>query len=127
MSIFDALGNATSTAYHGHKAQKEAARFAASVRPGHTYYSVATIHGGHPGLPDQVLLEWRFSKPGRWIGQGAKDGHLTAAGAWLGYGPLHATRPPGLMTHKELSRRPGCYPDAESIPFGEVRLSPAGV
>lgn len=107
-------------------AQKEAAAFAATVRPGHTYYSVVNLHPQHPGTPRQALMEWRFSRPGRWLGQEARCGHLTAAGAWLGFGPLHAGRPGGkLMTLGELQRQPGILPPdpAEAI----SRATPAGV
>lgn len=106
-------------------AQKEAAAFAARVKPGHTYWSVVNLHAQHPGTPAQALMEWKFSKPGRWIGQEPRCGHMSAAGAWLGYGPLHADRPPRLMTFPELRRRPDIFgPDpAEAL----SRATPAGV
>jgi hypothetical protein len=109
----------------GRRAQKEAAAFQASIKPGRTYWSVVDLNPQHPGTPKQALLEWTFSKPGRWIGQEPRCGHMTAAGAWLGYGPLHATRPPKLMTYQELRRRPGIFgPDpAKTI----RRATPAGV
>lgn len=108
-----------------HNARAEAARFAAGVQPGHTYYSVVNNHARHPGVPRQLLLEWVFSAPGRWIGQEARHGHLTAAGAWLGYGPLHENRPGGLMTHAEFSSRPGVAGPEVELHAGD--LTPAGV
>ena len=106
-------------------AQKEAADFAASVEPGRTYYSVVDLNAKYPGAPKRALMEWVFSRPGRWIGQEARCGHMTAAGAWLGYGPIHERKPGGLMTFAELRRRPGIFgPDpAEVI----SHATPAGV
>lgn len=112
-------------------AQKEAAEFAATVKPGHTYYSIVNNHAKYPGAPAQILMEWTFSKPGRWIGQEARCGSVTAAGAWLGYGPLHERRPVSrrrgeeLMTFQELRDRPDIFgPD----PVKAIRqATPAGV
>lgn len=107
-------------------AQKEAAAFAATVKPGHTYYSVVDLNAKYPGAPRRALMEWTFSKPGRWIGQESRCGHMTAAGAWLGYGPLHERKPGGgLMTFQELRNRPGIFgPD----PSKAIRqATPAGV
>ena len=106
------------------RAQKEARDFAAKVVPGHTYWSVLDNHARYPGAPAQLLMGWRFTAPGRWIGQEARCGHLTAAGAWLGYGPLHADRPRGLMTPGEAANRGVAGPNlAETI----RRATPAGV
>jgi hypothetical protein len=106
-------------------AQKEAATFAATVKPGHTYYSVVDLNAKYPGAPKRALMEWTFSRPGRWIGQEARCDHMTAAGAWLGYGPIHERKPGGLMTFQELRNRPGIFgPDpAEVI----SHATPAGV
>ncbi|MFI0900530.1 hypothetical protein [Streptomyces sp. NPDC020983] len=105
-------------------AHKEAAQFALKVKPGHTYYSIVENHARHPGAPARLLMEWRFSRPGRWIGQEARCGHLTAAGAWLGYGPLHEDRPAGLLTFAEAGRRAGVgAPEFQLM----LDLVPAGV
>lgn len=122
MNLFDLVAPATMA---GHRAQKEARAFAATVVPGHTYWSVVNLNASHPGLPRQALVTWKFSKPGRWIGQEARCDHMTAAGAWLGYGPLHAERPGGgLMTFRELQNRPGISLDLSEFSGHAV---PAGV
>lgn len=110
----------------GRRAQKEAAKFEADVKPGHTYYSVVINHGRYPGAPARLLMEWRFSKPGRWIGQNARCGHLTAAGAWLSYGPLHERKPGGIPTFAEHQRRPGIVMDPAQA-LADATLVPAGV
>jgi hypothetical protein len=112
LSIFDVIGQVTATAYHGHKAQKEAARFEANVKPGHTYYSIVINRSPRGTSPSHFLLEWKFSKPGRWIGQPPKCGHLSAAGAWLGFGPLYEVRPKGILTWQEWNDRPDVTDDA---------------
>ncbi len=108
-----------------HGARREAAKFAATVIPGHSYWSIVDLNVTHPGMPQQALVEWKFSKPGRWLGQEARSGHLTAVSAWLGFGPLHADRPRRLQTFGELARRPGIFgPDpADAI----SHATPAGV
>lgn len=106
-------------------ARRDAARFALTVEPGRTYYSVVNNHGRYPGAPRQMLLEWQFTARGPWLWQNARCGHLTAEGAWLGYGPLHATRPAGIMTHAEFRRRPGVAGPEVELRQGD--LTPAGV
>lgn len=109
-------------------AQREAAKFAATVKPGHTYYSITDNHARYPGAPAQILMEWKFTAPGRWIGQEARCGHLTAAGVWLGYGPLHENRPSGpggkIPTLRELQHQPGILGPAS---ITDLELVPAGV
>jgi hypothetical protein len=107
-----------------YRARREAREFAASVKPGHTYYSVLDNHATYPGAPKQLLMEWKFTAPGRWIGQEARCGHLTAAGAWLGYGPLLANRPRGLMTPREAANRSVAGPDLADI---LAQATPVGV
>jgi len=104
------------------RARKEAAEFALKVKPGVTYYSIVDNHAKYPGAPEQLLMEWRFTPRGRWIGQEARCGSVTAAGAWLGYGPLYETRPRGLMTFAESNRNPGV-----GSPINPRYLTPAGV
>lgn len=96
-------------------ARKDAERFALTVKPGVTYYSVVDNHARYPGAPARLLVEWVFTGRGRWIGQEARCGHMTAAGAWLGYGPLHESRPAGIMTRAEFSRQPGVSGPLESL------------
>lgn len=102
-------------------ARREAAAFAASVIQGHTYYSIVNNHAHYHGAPAQLLMTWVFSKPGRWIGQDARCGSVTAVGAWLGYGPLHKSRPAGLMTFAESARV------GVAGPLESRNLVPAGV
>jgi len=91
---------------HGFAAKRKAAAFAASVRPGHTYYSVLDNNAQHPGAPERILLEWTFTAPGWLLSQEPRCGHLTATGAWLSYGPLYAKRPGELKTLRELGLNP---------------------
>jgi hypothetical protein len=121
-NILDFVAPAT---WAKHSARKEATRFALTVKPGRTYYSVVNIRASYPGAPSQLLMEWRFTAPGRWIGQEARCGHTTAAGAWLGYGPLHETRPAGLLTYSEFSNLPDVFEAEKMIRRGN--LTPAGV
>lgn len=112
--------------------QKKAAEFQASIKPGHTYYSVVDLNARYPGAPRQALAEWTFSKPGRWIGQEPRCGHMTAAGTWLSAGPLYATRPARLMTFQELHDRPSLFaPGADTRDVDRAlrsaKLTPAGV
>lgn len=106
------------------RAQKDADAFEAKVKPGHTYYSIVDNNAKYPGAPTQLLMEWKFSGRGRWIGQAPRCGHMTAASAWLGYGPLHEHKPGGLLTIGEWSRHSIAGPKIE-IRKGD--LTPAGV
>lgn len=115
----------------GRRAHKKAAEFQDTVKSRHTYYSVVSLHLGYPG-PKRALMEWTFSTPGRWIGQEPRCGHLTAAGAWLGYGPLFERKPGGLMTFRELRNRPTVFGSGMSTrDVDEIlrsgTLTPAGV
>jgi hypothetical protein len=93
-----------------HRAQAEAKRFAESVKPGRTYYSIEEVHLGYPG-PSQLLKEWKFTGPSRRTGQPMCE-HMTAAYAWLSYGPIYADRPRGLKTFKEWQDYEVAGPDA---------------
>lgn len=108
-----------------HRARKEAEKFALTVKPGVTYYSVVDNHAKYPGAPQRLLLEWVFTARGPWLWQNARCGSMGAATAWLSYGPLHEHRPGGLMTRREWSRRPG-LPQPENG-LASRDLSPAGV
>jgi hypothetical protein len=129
MSILGALGKALDkldeaacTARAGHKAQKEAREFAATVVPGKTYYSVAECNW--PWGKGRLLMEWVFEdRRGFATGQ-YMSGHLSAAGVWLSYGPIHATRPGGLRTFKEYSNAKEFPPDLSKI---DLQITPAGV
>jgi hypothetical protein len=133
MGLLDRIDTALTTARAGHSERKKASEFMATVKPGHTYYSVVNLHAKYPGAPKRALMEFTFSKPGRLIGQVPRSGHMDAATAWLSYGPLHAVRPPKLMTFKELTNRPDMFgPDAGQIldairALESAKLTPAGV
>lgn len=107
------------------RARKEAEQFGLTVKAGVTYYSVVNNRSRVPGVPSQFLMEWVFTPRGKWLGQDARCGHMTAAGAWLGYGPLHEHRPGGLMTHREFSRKPDIFEAEAALRKGD--LVPAGV
>lgn len=97
---FDAVDGAAAQAIASHSAQKEAARFAATVKPGRTYY---TQHTHHLPWGDEVLLkEWVFAGSSIVIRQ-PMCGHMTAAAVWLGYGPVFDKRPAGVQTVDEYS------------------------
>jgi len=121
MNPLDLIAPATMA---GHRAKKEAAAFAASVEPGHTYYSVVDCNW--PWGKGRLLMEWTASKKKSWIHGQHMFEHLTAAGAWLSYGPIHAKRPGGLLTFAEHRRRPEFRLDAESV-LRDARPAPAGV
>lgn len=85
------------TARASRAARRDAARFAASVREGVTYYS--TEDADHPWGGETLVREWRF----RWSRsrQAMVCGSVTAAGAHLGWGPLTTHRPAGrLLTER---------------------------
>jgi len=120
------LDYVTPAAMAGRRAQKQAAKFEATVKPGHTYYSIVINHGRYPGAPGKLLMEWTFSGRGRWLGQNPRCGHLTAAGAWLSYGPIHERRPGGIQTIAEYTRYEVGGPNAAKA-LGSAKLTPAGV
>lgn len=116
MGLIDRIDGALATAIAGHGAQKEAREFAASVKPGVTYYSVVDLNLAWG--KGRALMEWTFSGRSLISGQ-PMSGHLTAAGVWLSYGPIHAVRPPGIRTLTEISNARQFPPDpAEAL--GEV-------
>lgn len=122
----DRVDGAAATAIAGHGAQREARKFAATVQPGKTYYSVMNCNW--PWGKGQLLKEWTFGTKRDLITGQLKCGHLTAAGVWLTAGPIHATRPGGLMTLEEYSRRGEFPPDAaEALRISDVQFTPAGV
>jgi len=123
MGLLNRLDTAALTALTGHREQKEARRFAATVQPGHTYYSVVDCHW--PWGKGRLLMEWTFGKRSRLTGQ-PMCGHLTPAGLWLSYGPIHEKRPGGLQTLAEYERMPGRAPDPARA-LDMTRLVPAGV
>jgi hypothetical protein len=129
VGFIDLIDNVLTSARVNHGAQEEAKKFAASVQPGHTYYSVCNLYCRYPGAPTQALMEFTFSGGGPWIGQELRSGHLTAAGAWLGFGPLHSVRPPRLMTFKELYERPDMFGPDPAMALESIlrRVTPAGV
>lgn len=106
-------------------AQKEAEKFAQTVRPGRTYYSVVDNHARYPGAPAQMLLEWTFSNRRGLISGQYMCEHMSASSVWLGYGPLHEARPHGLMTHKEWQQKPDVFEAEKATRRADFR--PAGV
>ena len=90
------------------KARHEAAKFARSVRLGHTYYSVET----HAGLfgDHKLLHEWVFTTRS-WVTGDPMCGSVSAAGAWLRNGPLYETRPGGYQTLDEYTNSEVAGPD----------------
>lgn len=107
------------------RARKDAEQFGLTVKAGVTYYSVVDNHSRVPGMPSRFLMEWVFTPRGKWLWQDARHGHLTAAGAWLNYGPLHEHRPHGLMTHAEFSGQPDLSEALVAVRRGD--FVPAGV
>jgi hypothetical protein len=70
-------------------------------------------------------MEWTFTEPNRLTGQ-PMCGHQSAAGVWLTYGPIHASRPGGLKTFSEMRRGPAFPPDPVAA-LQSVHAIPAGV
>jgi hypothetical protein len=106
-----------------HRAQAEAKKFAETVVPGRTYYSV--VQCNFAWGPGTLLKEWKFTKRNWRTGQPMCD-HLTAAGVWLSYGPIHDRRPGKLLTLDEYRRRPEFPPNAARA-LDTHNLTPAGV
>ena len=121
MNLLDLIAPATMA---GRRAQKEAEAFAASVKPGRTYYSIVDCNWAWGR--GRLLKEWTFTKPTFWSGGKPMCEHLTAAGVWLSYGPIHERRPSGLLTFDEYRRRPEFPPDAARA-LRSTKLTPAGV
>ena len=122
----DRVDGAAATAIAGHGAQREARKFAATVRPGQTVYSVMNCNW--PWGKGRLLKEWTFGNKRDLVTAQLKTGHLTAAGLWLGFGPIYTVRPGGLMTLEEYSRRGEYPPDAaEALRISDVQFTPARV
>lgn len=103
--------------------RREAAEFAAAVIPGRTYYSVMECNW--PWGKGRLLYEWKASNRRSWPNREYMFGHLSASGAWLGFGPIYADRPRGLLTFAEYQRRGDFPPDVEQV-LREASLTPAG-
>jgi hypothetical protein len=108
----------------GRRAQKEAAAFAATVKPGKTYYSIVDCNW--PWGRGRLLQEFVFTEPSFFSGGQPMCEHLSAAGVWLSCGPIHASRPAGLETLAEYRKRPEFPPNAERA-LRDARPVPAGV
>ncbi|MFJ2635816.1 MULTISPECIES: hypothetical protein [unclassified Streptomyces] len=121
MGLLDKIDNAMAGAIAGRGAQREAREFAATVEPGRTYYSVLDCHFAWG--KGRLLQEWTFSGRSLISGQ-PRCGHLTAAGVWLSYGPIHAVRPAGIKTFAEYAASSVSGPDPEEA---VQRAVPAGV
>jgi hypothetical protein len=108
----------------GRRAQAEAKRFAETVVPGRTYYSI--VNARFAWGPERLLQEWTFTKPGLFSAGQPMCGHLSAAGLWLSYGPIHATRPPRLLTLSEYRRSEVGGPDPRRAVAEPRKLEPTG-
>lgn len=117
------VDNAVTDARASHSAQKEAREFAATVKGGQTYYSVVDCHW--PWGKGRLLMEHTASAKPSWAHGQHTFGHLSAAGLWLSYGPIHERRPAGLQTLGEYQRRPQFPPNAADALT--VEFTPAGV
>lgn len=95
MGFFSALD----TAVAGHKAQKEAAQFAATVQLGKTYYTVVR-HQQPYGGTHELIHEHIATSRSRITGQ-PMFGHKSASALWLTEGPVYTDRTPGLQTIRE--------------------------
>lgn len=122
LSFLDKVDEAVCTARASRGAQREAKKFADSVKPGRTYWSVVTCHT-YLGKTKH-LQEWQFGPKRHPITGAYMSGHLSAAGAWLSYGPIHAHRPAGLRTLQEMKNDPEFPPE---IVGASIRIEPAGV
>lgn len=108
MRFLDALDGALAQALASHGSQREAKAFARSVQLNHTYYSVVTCR--FPWGEERLLMEWVFTRRAPFTGDPMCD-TVSANSAWLGYGPLHATRPGRLQTLAEYRNGPEFPPD----------------
>jgi hypothetical protein len=124
VGFIDRLDGAITQARASHAAQKEAARFAATVKPGQTLYSVVELNLAWG--PSRALMEWTFTDRRAPVTGQYMCGHMSAAQVWLSYGPIHATRPPRLKTLDELRRAPQFPPDAAEA-LDAMQIVPAGV
>jgi hypothetical protein len=104
MGFFSSLD----TAVAGHKAQKEASRFAATVKPNQTYYTVV-VHQVAGGGTRELIHEHFVTGHSRITGQ-YMFGHRSAAALWLADGPVYSERPGGI-TIREYSDKQDAGPD----------------
>jgi hypothetical protein len=95
MNLLARIAPAAAEAFRAHR---EAARFAATVRLGDSYFSVSpSLRGGHQ------VERWTFDRRNPISGQPA-CGHQTAEAVWLGYGPLYPTRAEAEAALAEIGR-----------------------
>ncbi|MBB1252910.1 hypothetical protein H3146_05950 [Streptomyces sp. OF3] len=95
----------------GMRARREATRFEKTVRVGETYYSVEECQ--QPWGNELKVREWTFARKSRLTGQ-PMCGHMSAAGAWLNYGPLLAS-PPAHLKRLFETDGPLSEPDAKKL------------
>ena len=102
MGFIDRLDDALTLGKASHSAQREAKKFARTVKPGRTYYTITTLNA--PWGRQQVLEEHVFT---------GKLSLITAlpqgaAALWLQCGPVYDNRQAGacrgLMTLREHSQ-----------------------
>lgn len=124
MGFIDRIDGALAQARANHSAQKEAARFAATVKPGQTLYSVVELNLAWG--QSRALMEWTFTDRRAPVTGQYMCGHMSAAQVWLSYGPIHAVRPPRLKTLTELRTAPSVWPQGD-IDLDAVQIVPAGV
>lgn len=91
-------------------ARKEATAWADTVQLHRTYYTVVT-HRHPSGSGTHQLVHEHIAKSRSRITGQPLFGHMSASELWLGHGPVHTERPPGLQTLREyvtaLDKAPG--------------------
>lgn len=100
----DAVDNAITDTVTRSKHRRDAEKFARTVRPGDTIYSVET-HRGLFGKDEQLVHEHRVDRRG-------KIGHMTPAGLFLTAGKVSKSRPRGLQTVAEYEASQVAGPNA---------------
>lgn len=101
--IVDAIDNTVTDARTRSGAERDAQRFAASVRPGDTIY-VTNPHRTVTGVQDLVMPYT--------VGRGGRVGSDTVAGLVLRNQSVSTRRPAGLMTVAEYTDMQVAGPDA---------------
>ncbi|MCQ6249259.1 hypothetical protein [Streptomyces malaysiensis] len=97
MGLFDWLG----TKVERQKMRNEAAAFSRSVELNKTYYSIEECVQSWGN--ERYVKEWTFTRRSKLTGD-PMDGSVSAALAWLRWGPLTDTKPEGLRTFSEGPR-----------------------
>jgi hypothetical protein len=91
------LDNWLTDRIHRSRARRDATRFANTVVPGRTYYSVETcVDPTQSGGTEARYQEWVFTHKSRLKIGDPKCGHMSPQLAWLNYGPLVEKKPTGI-------------------------------